>query len=131
MMNAITSAVEKLEECLPGLTGDHMREVVCRDGVAFWSPQLTYMGIPLDVDEQAQLEGVPPDAPHESSLFVLYIGGDARELLPHIPIFRKLGYTHFIWSRMMKPGTKRWRRANIEHFSHVLAHAGRLNTRHP
>lgn len=119
-MNAIDHAISELEERLPGLTGNHMSEVIARGGVAFWSPDITYMGIPLDLDEQAQLEDLRPDAPEEHSLFVLYIGGDMTSLPAHFPLFKRLGYTHLIWSRGMKPGTNRWRRASIDHFSDLF-----------
>ncbi|MCD8071099.1 MAG: hypothetical protein LUE08_06945 [Akkermansiaceae bacterium] len=111
-MNAVESMLAKMPR---SDSWDSLDAVLSRDGVAFFSPRIVYLGVPLAED----MAGVPAevrDGPGERGLVVLMIAGDMRFLPEHFCHYRSLGFTHLIWQRGYKPGTKRWRRASIDDF---------------
>lgn len=123
-MNAITTLIETIGD---SELETALSEIIQRGGIMHLGTDISYIGLPI-VHEMTAL----PDnilKLKDKGLVVICIAGDMRYLPEHMPHFLSLGYTHIVWRRGYKGGTKRWRAETIENYTNRFKalHDGRRN----
>lgn len=107
-------AFRMCEEKEKGLWFNHIKTALESGGVVHVEPSLAYAIAPYD----------PLDGEPDTTAAVLFCTGSGYELGKHAKYLEKLGYTHVLWTRGFKKGTKRLQKYPIGHFAEL---AIRLN----
>lgn len=123
-MNAIKTLIETIGD---SELETALSEIIQRGGIMHLGTDISYIGLPI-VHEMTAL----PDnilKLKDKGLVVICIAGDMSYLPEHMPHFLSLGYTHVVWRRGYKGGTKRWRAETIENYTNRFKalHDGRRN----
>lgn len=123
-MSAIKTLVETIGD---GEMEVALYEVIQRGGIMHLGTDISYIGLPVMKEMTALPDNILKLK--DKGLVVICIAGDMSHLPEHMPHFISLGYTHIVWKRGYKAGTKRWRAETIENYTKRFRalHDGRRN----